>query len=325
MSILHKLFGTTPQDPAKQAERDEERRFTTLRDDGLRARQMGELRYAETCLAKAHEMRPSDLPVRSYLAEVLLLLQKPAEALPHLRILHSEEPDNEKIHLLLASTQSQTADYDALRETAAELLARYPDDPRPHYFAAEAAKAAGDLFGAIAALTQSLTKQDDYRAARLLRARILADMGQHNEALADADALVTIEPDNEDFRLLRAACLAAAGRTDEAEADLQHVRQLNPFSNEATLRLAALYEATARTEEALALCDEAIELRPDFADALKLRGAIKLKLHDKAGAEEDMRKALEIVPAEVADISGSFTNIANEMQARYKAMNPYQF
>jgi len=325
MSIFDKIFGTTPQDPAEKAEREAERNFNTLRDDGVRSKNMGELKYAESCLRKALEYRPDDLPTLSCLVEVLLLLQKPGEALPHLRRLHEVAPGNEQVHLLLASAELQTADYEALRATAASLCENYPDDPRPLYFSAEAAKAAGDVFGAIALLTQSLTKKEDYRAALLLRARILMEMGQHAEALADVRQLAELEPDHEEFLLLRAECLSATGRTEEAEADYRHVRELNPFSPEATLRLGNLYEAAGRLEEALTLCDEAIDLRPDFSEAYKLRGGIKLKLHDAAGAEDDLRKSLELAPETVAEISGNFTNIANEMQARYRAQNPFQF
>lgn len=325
MSLFHKLFGATPPDPAEKAAKEAERHFNTLRDDGVRAKNMGELKYAETCLAKALELRPDDLKTLSCLAEVQLLLQKPAEALPHLRRLHEAEPDNEQVHLLLASSELKTGDFEALRGTAAALCERYPDDPRPLYFAAEAAKTGGDVFGAIALLTQSLGKKEDYRAALLLRARILTEMGQPAEAVTDAAALVALEPDNEDFLLLRAECRAALQQTAEAEADYLHVRRLNPFSTEAALRLGTLYEKTGQLEKALDLYDEVLELRPDFAEAYKQRGGVKLKLHDTAGAEDDLRKSLELAPEAVAEINGNFSNIANEMQARYRAQNPFQF
>ena len=63
MGLFSSLFGSgQPSDECK---------FETLRDDGVRAMQMGELPYAEKCLVAARALR-SDSRVTALLAEVYL-------------------------------------------------------------------------------------------------------------------------------------------------------------------------------------------------------------------------------------------------------------
>lgn len=178
---------------------------------------------------------------------------------------------------------------------------------------------------AIAHLTQCLALREDYVEAQYLRAEVLKGMGQWNEVLADAEALVKADGENEKFLLLRAEAYVALAKVDEAVADLKAVQSLNPFSDEAVLRLGSIYEQTSQWDKALALYDEAIELRPDFAAAYKARGGVKNHLKDAAGAAEDLKRSLELAPEKGKDLDGEYTNIENEINDRYKRMNPYQF
>ena len=75
----------------------------------------------------------------------------------------------------------------------------------------------------------------------------------------------------------------------------------------------------------MAVYDEAIELQPDFAEAYKQRGGVRLALHDKEGAADDLRRALELKPEVVSEVEGEFTNVENQMSERYRNMNPYGF
>lgn len=150
-------------------------------------------------------------------------------------------------------------------------------------------------------------------------------MGQWNEALADADELVRVDPENEEYLHLRAEAHAALGRTAEAQADLETLRALNPFNESAVLLLGALYEQTTHWDKALALYDEAIDLLPGFAAAYKARGGVKHHLKDDAGAADDLKRSLELAPEMSARLDGEYTNVENEMNAKYRSMNPYGF
>lgn len=150
-------------------------------------------------------------------------------------------------------------------------------------------------------------------------------MSQWNEVLTDAESLVKADAENTDYLLLRAEAYAALSKTDEAIADLKQVQVLNPFCDDAILKLGSIYQQTAQWDKALALYNEAIEQRPDFAAAYKARGAVKNHLKDVAGAAEDLKRSLELDPDKGKSLDGEYTNIENEMNDRYKRMNPYGF
>ncbi len=316
MSILSSIFGTAKPTPEQQ--------FITLRDDGVRAMQMNELPYAEKCLLAALEIN-DDLKTKGFLAEVYLRMNNNEKALPLLQSLAASSDDTLEIDLLLAQTQGKLKMYDAQRQTCASVMASHPQEPRALYLAAEADHGLSDDFMAIAHLTQCLAIQPNYSQAQFLRAEVLKGMGQWNEVLADACQLVKADAENVDYLLLRADAYVALAKTDEAIADYQKVQQLNPFCDDAVLRLGSIYEQTSQWDKALQLYDEAINLRPDFAAAYKARGGVKNHLKDVTGAAADLKRSLELAPEKATDYDGEYTNVENEMNDRYKRLNPYAF
>lgn len=302
----------------------EANKFDILRDDGVRAMQMGELPYAEKCLKAALGIQ-RDLKTTGFLAEVYLRMRNHAEALPLLEELASSEARTIEISLLLAQTQGDLKLYADEQTTCKAILSEQPEESRALYLAAEACHGLNEDLPAIVHLTQCLAIRPDFERAQLLRARILASMGQWNEVLADAEALVGTDHENEEYLSLRAGSYAALGRMDEAIADLESVRSLNPFNQEAILQLGAIYEATKQWDKALSLYDEAIDLQPEFALAYKARGGVKHHLKDEAGAADDLKRMLELAPEKNAELDGQYSNVENKMNAQYRSMNPYGF
>lgn len=315
MGLLSSLFGTGKPNPDSQ--------YNTLRDDGIRAMQMGEVPYAVKCFSAALEIK-HDLQMLSLLAEAHLRMGNHEAALPLLEEISQSPEDTLEVDLLLAQTQGHLKRYEDERKTTAAILSAHPEEARALYLAAEADHGLKDDFMAIAHLTQCLALRADYEQALLLRAQVLASMGQWNEVLADANALVEKQADSEAYLSLRADAYAALGRYDEAIADYETVRTLNPFTD-SVLRLGALYEQTTRWDKALQLYDEVIDLRPDFAPAYKARGGVKHHLKDEAGAAEDLKRSLEIAPESAKELEGQFSNIENRMDDYYKSLNPMQF
>ncbi len=315
MGLLSSLFGTGKPNPDSQ--------YNTLRDDGIRAMQMGEVPYAVKCFSAALEIK-HDLQTLSLLAEAHLRMGNYEAALPLLEEISHSPEDTLEVDLLLAQTQGHLKHYEDERKTTAAILSAHSDEARALYLAAEADHGLKDDFMAIAHLTQCLALRPDYQSALLLRAQVLAGMGQWNEVITDAEALVKADAENETYRTLRADALAALGRTDEAISEYEALREINPFTD-SVLRLGALYEQTTRWDKALQLYDEVIDLRPDFAPAYKARGGVKHHLKDEAGAAEDLKRSLEIAPESAKELEGQFSNIENRMDDYYKSLNPMQF
>mgnify|MGYP000600154037 CR=1 FL=1 len=81
-------------------------------------------------------------------------------------------------------------------------------------------------------------------------------------------------------------------------------------------------------EKSLELYNNVIEQNPFCIDAYKERGALRLALGDKEGAEEDMRQVLELNPNGQNGINGEFTaegteNIQQKVEKAYRSLDPY--
>ncbi len=320
MSFLKKLLGGGDSSGAERGQRD----FETLRDDGVRALTMGELDYAARCLQAALDLK-EDLTTAGYLAEVFLRRQEFDRAVPLLRQLAEKETDGIEVHLHLVEALGRCGAFEEMKQICDELLSAHAADPRVCYYAARAARGLHDDFAAIAFLTQAIVARPDFPGAQFLRATILADMGQFGEAQKDAELILAADGDNEDYLLLQVRILGALGRMEEAEQQALHLCQLNPFHREAVLLLGTLYEQPDRLDKALALYDETLDLLPDFAEVYKRRGGVKHRLHDDAGAAEDLKRSLELNPESSSELDGQYTNVENRMAQYYRNLNPYGF
>lgn len=319
------IFDFFKSKPAANKEKpSESNNYAILHDDGIRAMKMGEVRYAEKCFAQALALQ-DDLQMMKLLAEAKIRLQDFEGAQPLLERVAEAEPENADVYLILAQTYGILGQYEKMEDVANQLLGSYPENPHVLYLYGEACHYLGENSPAITYLSKALELQPRYSAPRLLRAQIFVSKSEYNKALEDANVLTELDAENEDFLLLKADALAGNGQAEAAEAAYESLLALNPFCQEGVLHCADFYRSTARYEKALQVCNEAIELEPDFALAYRLRSDIKKDMNDEAGAAEDLRKSLDLQPKEGASADGEFTTVENKMAERYRNMNPYGF
>lgn len=319
------IFDFFKSKPAANKEKpSESNNYAILHDDGIRAMKMGEVRYAEKCFAQALALQ-DDLQMVKLLAEAKIRLQDFEGAQPLLERVAEAEPENADVYLILAQTYGILGQYEKMEDVANQLLGSYPENPHVLYLYGEACHYLGENSPAITYLSKALELQPRYSAPRLLRAQIFVSKSEYNKALEDANVLTELDAENEDFLLLKADALAGNGQAEAAEAAYESLLALNPFCQEGVLHCADFYRSTARYEKALQVCNEAIELEPDFALAYRLRSDIKKDMNDEAGAAEDLRKSLDLQPEEGASTDGEFTTVENKMAERYRNMNPYGF
>lgn len=319
------IFDFFKSKPAANKEKpSESNNYAILHDDGIRAMKMGEVRYAEKCFAQALALQ-DDLQMVKLLAEARIRLQDFEGAQPLLERVAEAEPENADVYFILAQTYGILGQYEKMEDVANQLLGSYPENPHVLYLYGEACHYLGENSPAITYLSKALELQPRYSAPRLLRAQIFVSKSEYNKALEDANVLTELDAENEDFLLLKADALAGNGQAEAAEAAYESLLALNPFCQEGVLHCADFYRSTARYEKALQVCNEAIELEPDFALAYQLRSDIKKDMNDEAGAAEDLRKSLDLQPKEGASADGEFTTVENKMAERYRNMNPYGF
>ena len=288
------IFDFFKSKPAANKEKpSESNNYAILHDDGIRAMKMGEVRYAEKCFAQALALQ-DDLQMVKLLAEARIRLQDFEGALPLLERVAEAEPENADVYFILAQTYGILGQYEKMEDVANQLLGSYPENPHVLYLYGEACHYLGENSPAITYLSKALELQPRYSAPRLLRAQIFLSEAEYNKALEDANVLTELDAENEDFLLLKADALAGNGQAEAAEAAYESLLALNPFCQEGVLHCADFYRSTARYEKALQVCNEAIELEPDFALAYRLRSDIKKDMNDEAGAAEDLRKSLDL-------------------------------
>lgn len=316
MGIFSSIFG--------HKELSENEKFETLRDDGVRAMQMGEFPYAEKCFLAALHIR-YDLKTVGFLAETYLRKEDYQSALPLLEKLKCEEDDPLEIEILIAHAQGKLHLYKEENETTKAILEKNANEPRAHYLAAESEHGLGENMEAIVHLAECISSRPDYTQALLLRTRILTEMEQWSEALEDAKMLVEKQPDNETFLFLLAKNQAALGNTEEARSNLERIMQINPFNEETVIFLGSLYEQNSRWDKAISLYSDAIELSPNFTEAYKARSKVKLHLKDEIGAADDLKRATELASVENEEPDGEYTNEQNKINEQIRNNNPFSF
>ena len=327
MKILKKIFGSpSSENETEQTETRRKNQAETLKYDGIRAKQIHEYAIASRCLGMAFEMNPDDMETCSYLAEVYIYTGESEKAWPLLQRLNEQEPQNIKILLAMGQVAARLEMWQETDEACQKALQIDEQLPAAYLILGHSAHRQGDDIMAIAHLTKAITLDETLDEAFRQRAEVLCSMGQYNESRKDADTLIKRQPEGEAGWMLKGDIERNAGLTAEAINAYAQVRRLNPFNGEAFLKEGDCLLAENKPEQALSLYNEAIELQPDFTEAYKARGNAKMLLGDKNGALEDLKKTLELSPnAEDAIKDGEYSNIENEIENKYKQLNPYGF
>lgn len=163
---------------------------------------------------------------------------------------------------------------------------------------------------ALDALDRALELNPRYIEAHLNRAVLLTDLGRVEEAregFAEAERLGG--PDESGFPAMVANRLAnahaglgheyrAAGALDEAIAQFERALSLRPGFSDIRLSLARAFIERGRHADAAAALDEVLRARPEWLDAMLLRGLSAYLQGDLDGADDIWARASERHPEE---------------------------
>ena len=289
MNIFKALFGSSDLTPEEEKKNAEQRRFDLMKFDGVKALKMGQFDYAVRCFDEALSIE-NDLEVRDYLSQALIHTGKLQLALGQLQLLSVAEPQNVDIMRQMAHVAYLMEDYQQMTGFLDQALAVAPDNADLHFIYARAALGTGDLVGAIARLTKCLV----------------------------------IAPEHGDAHLLRAQTLMKMGDLQGAEDDVKWLMERTDGQEDVLLLAARLAKAKGLNVEALARYGEVIEANPFHIDAYSERGQLRYEQGDRKGAEEDLKKVLELNPQQMADVSGSYSaeGVEQQMKRAYSAINP---
>ena len=176
----------------------------------------------------------------------------------------------------------------------------------------------------------------DKRGLRDLCAR-LAEDGRLTDALVLADAVVAGNPDIADFLADRASLLHALGRMAEALADLKCALSLDPADTDVLFCIGRLFEYFDQPLAAAPFFLQAIEHRPDHADAYVRLANVKSTLGDVCQSVTLLRHALTIDPGRLTlyvdlcwnrllacDWEGLDVEVAQIIEKHIKAGEPFE-
>ncbi len=135
--------------------------------------------------------------------------------------------------------------------------------------------------------------------ARMGLAQELAEVGRHDEAIAEYRAALELRPSALFAHLHLAESLALAGRTAEALDEYHEAVRLAPEHVEARTNLGILLMRTGRLEEAESQLAEAARLKPKDAEIRAALGLVLAQVGRLAEAEVQFAEALRIDPGSV--------------------------
>lgn len=263
MNLLKKLFGNHHDETGEKETENKEKNFDVLKYDGVRALRTGQYDYAIKCFRHALDIN-DDLEIHDYLSQALIRNNELLPAYKELQILADAEPDNQDIFIRMANVAFMTEDYDAMADACSHALDINKDNPVVYLFYSRAYRGKGDYINALAMVNKAIELDNKYVDAYELRGEILLEMGDVNGADRDATWLLEHTENDEDVFLFKARVERARENYKEAINYYNKVTDVNPFRIE----------------------------------AFRERGAVKLAMGDKEGADEDGRKLLELNPNE---------------------------
>ncbi len=179
-----------------------------------------------------------------------------------------------------------------------------PSSPNARRVRAEVKAALGDVRGAIAdydVWLQSYPQAPFYWARAELKMRI----ADYANAIADYTRAIELEPLNAARLQSRGRAYSLSGNLRAALADYMRSTELEPEDFAARWFVARLHEDLGELPEAITASHEIIRVHPQSPDGYDLRGGLKLKSGDRAGALPDFEKALELGSRESTAIIGA--------------------
>jgi tetratricopeptide (TPR) repeat protein len=188
-----------------------------------------------------------------------------AEAIELLSSLVKKQPANADVRLLLGSLLMEANQANASLEQLREAVRLRPSSFEAQNALGEALSKFGDQRGARDAFEKAVALKPDYGIAQLNLGQVLLTLGKPAEAVKHLDPAIHL-----------------LGRADEG-ADARYLR-------------AKVYAAQSGSEEAVKLLEQAVAIRPKFAEAWSDLGQARKTLLDNEGALSAFQRAVEANP-----------------------------
>lgn len=288
MNIFKALFGGKEETQEEKKREEQARNFDVLKYDGVKALRMRQPDYAVQCFTHALDLN-EDLECRDYLSQAYIQCNKLSQAYEQLQKMSEAQPDNQKILIRMAEVAYMMEDYNVMADACEKAVVINNENPLVYFFYARACHGLGDYNNAVAMLTKAISLKNDYYDAYLLRGEVLLETEDVDAADEDVAYLQEHVGDTEDILLLKAR----------------------------------IEEKKGNNETVVNIYNKVVELNPFCVAAFRGRGKAKKAVGDEQGAEEDLKTADELEPANNQAENADAQDVEGRVKQIYKNNDPY--
>jgi Flp pilus assembly protein TadD len=223
--------------------------------------------------------------------------------------------------VLTIASWRQTSQWRDTATLAARTLAM-SDDPQAHWHAwtwlARHHARERDFGNAerFFARAQSLIRNPETAAARTVAwhyavGKMRMDDRRYDDAAREFAAVLPLRPDHVPARLGLAVALSRSGATERAAEVFEQVLTEKPQCAVAWVGLGDFHLQAGRAHEAARCLDRALAIQPDDAAAVTLRAWARLACGDRAGAEADAARRMQLGRKPDTDLLDAISRLGN--------------
>jgi len=274
------------------------------------------------------EKEPGNTPIRGFLAKLLLMEKRYAEARTHLDTILKENPENQNALLLLGLIESREGNFEKALEvfnrlrkisgdsfetlmqigslqremkipteaaaTFEEAARTYPDRFEPHLNLAIIHDAAHDMDKTETSARTALSLAPERSNIRSYLGQILTKEERYKEAIALLQEGLEKNPDDTVLLFQMGVTYDRSGRFDLAEKALKRLLEADPKHPDAMNYLGYSWaEKGINLTEALDMIQKALEIRPDAAYIIDSLGWVHYQMGHYEEALELLLKAVK--------------------------------
>jgi len=256
--------------------------------------QQGRLEEAVKSLAKAVELDPKLQPPHALLGFVLFQLNDFDGARRELKVASQLDPSDHNVNLFLARSLVELKDLKGALEILNKLQEEDPQNTEVLY-------TLGGVHSVLAYNTLSQIKTIDPNSylIEVLLGRFSETKQIYLDAAQHYKRAIELAPDVTDLYYRYAHALWAGGDSEHALNEYRRALDRNPYDYRSVWESARIV-VSDNPQEALRLATRALELKPDSAEALSIRGRALLSLQRPSEAIEDLKKAVSLEPQDAA-------------------------
>lgn len=256
----------------------------------------GKYSDAENLISEVLKKNSTDVEALMLRAGLSLEKRDAASAVPDLRSVLRDQPDNIQALKLLAQAHVLNNKQDLAIETLHKAVALAPNDVATRLTLAELLAQQNKPAEAKHEVEAVLAHEPNHLQALEAMVKLQITDKNFNGARATAKKLSQAYPHSAVGDYMTGMVLAAQGKTSEAIAAYRTAIDKQPQAAEPLAAMVKAYLSRKQAREALAALDEALKREPSNFVAQNLRGEVLLLTGDSGNAEKALLKAVELNP-----------------------------